>query len=62
MSRPTRFSCCVAEVDPLQRCSKITAVGEGEAGMSLPEECKPAGKWLNYDGKKHPFHSAHALS
>lgn len=29
--------------------------GEGEAGMSPPEEYKPAGKWLNYDGKNILF-------
>lgn len=27
MSRPTHFSCCVAEVDPPQRCAKTTADG-----------------------------------
>lgn len=46
MSSPTDFICSVAEGHPLQGCREIAehCAGEGEAGMSLPEDCKLAGR------------------
>lgn len=51
MSHPTGSGFPVAEGNPLQGCRMGAEHRAGEAGMSLPEDCKPAGKWLKYDGK-----------
>lgn len=70
MTRPTWFSCCVAEVGPLQRRTKTTVVGlqgtvweKERQGWAILKDIKPAGEHTNYDGeKRYHFHSDCALS